>query len=358
MTIESILTLLNAQLGNPDQAAHFPFKETGITGLATLDHAGSSDLAFFFSLHYQADFLKTHAGAVVTSPSFFKEILSRKLPHLSRMAFILVDEPYLAFAHATQFFSKTQSVHDHTQSIQSQSIHPTAVIAKNVKLPKQIDIGAYVVIESAVSLGESVKIYPHTYIGPHCTIGDESVLFPHVTLYERTRVGRRVRVHAGAVIGADGFGYATELDQNKNPIRHQKIAHLGGVVIGDDVEIGANSTIDRGTIGDTIIESMVKIDNQVQVGHNCSIGAGSILCGAAGMAGSSSLGRFVLVGAQSGTSNQVHVGDYSKLTAFTGVAKSVGPHSILAGVPARALKDHHRILVLQQKLLSERKKKL
>jgi UDP-3-O-[3-hydroxymyristoyl] glucosamine N-acyltransferase len=184
------------------------------------------------------------------------------------------------------------------------------------------------------------------------------VLFPSVTLYEKTKIGKRCRIHAGVVLGADGFGYAPYLDpQTKLPYGHQKIYHLGRVVIEDDVEIGANSTIDRGTLGDTVIRSQAKIDNLVQVGHNCDVGEGSILCGAAGMAGSSSLGKFVYVGAQAGTGNQVHVGDYAKLAGYTGAAKDVAPHAEVAGVPARPLVDYFKILAIQNKLLRERGKK-
>ena len=128
------------------------------------------------------------------------------------------------------------------------------------------------------------------------------------------------------------------------------------MIIGDDVEIGSNTTIDRGTMGSTLIHSKVKIDNQVQIGHNCEIGEGSILCGSAGMAGSSSLGKFVTVAAQAGTGNQVHVGDYSILGAFTGVAKDCPPESELAGMPARPIADYYKILAIQNKLLRERTK--
>jgi UDP-3-O-[3-hydroxymyristoyl] glucosamine N-acyltransferase len=214
------------------------------------------------------------------------------------------------------------------------------------------------VIEAGVEISDGVTIYPNVFIGPNAKVGSDSAIFPGVVIYEKTVIGERCRIHGGAVIGADGFGYAPKIDPiTKLTIDHQKIYHLGRVVIGDDVEIGANSTIDRGTLGDTIIHSKVKIDNQVQVGHNVELCEGAILCGCSGVAGSSTVGRFSILGAQAGLGNKVNLGEYSVLTAYTGAAKDFPPHSVLAGMPARPQSEQMRILAIQQKLLKERGKK-
>jgi UDP-3-O-[3-hydroxymyristoyl] glucosamine N-acyltransferase len=261
-------------------------------------------------------------------------------------------------AELSSRFSALFSAHDHQENDAHSQIHPTAVIDPSVKLGVGVRVGAHAFIGKNSIVRDHAVIYPQCYLGPECEVGEESVLFPRVTLYERTRIGKRCRIHSGVVLGADGFGYAPEFDaQTKLPTGHRKIYHLGGVVLEDEVEIGANSTVDRGTLGDTIIRSYAKIDNLVQVGHNCEVGMGAILCGTSGMAGSSSLGKFVYVGAQSGTGNQVHIGDYSKLAAYTGAAKDVEPHSEMGGVPARPLSDYYRILAIQNKLLRERGKK-
>lgn len=355
-SVSEIQKIIQAQVANSEFASAL-LTSLKITGINSLKDATSNDVAFFFSKNYQHDLFNTKAGLIVTGTAFVKAIEAASPPAWKKSVFLMCDDPYQAMGKATALFSPQASTHDHQKRITENFIHPTAVIAPNVKFGMGVDIGAHVVVEDSAVIGNGVKIYAQSYIGKNSSIGDDTVLFPRVTLYERTQIGERCRIHAGVVIGADGFGYAPIKDsQTKKTIDHQKIYHLGNVVIEDDVEIGANTTIDRGTFGSTLIHSKVKIDNQVQVGHNCEIGEGSILCGAAGMAGSSSLGKFVVIAAQSGTGNQVHVGDYSFLAAYTGVAKSCEPESQLAGVPARPLDEHFKILAIQNKLLRDRAK--
>jgi UDP-3-O-[3-hydroxymyristoyl] glucosamine N-acyltransferase len=215
-----------------------------------------------------------------------------------------------------------------------------------------------VVIEASAQIADSVTLYSNVFVGPNSSIGSDTVIFPNVVIYENTVIGKRCRIHGGAVIGADGFGYAPKVDPvTKLMIDHQKIYHLGRVVIEDDVEIGANSTLDRGTLGDTVVRSRVKIDNLVQVGHNVVLEEGAILCGCSGVAGSSTVGRFSMLGAQAGLGNKVHLGEYSVLAAYTAVTKDFPPHSILAGRPARPQAEQYKIMAIQQKLLKERGKK-
>lgn len=356
-SVSEIQNMIQAQVANPGFASAL-LSSMKLKGIQSLKDAGPEDVAFFFSRSYQEDFLKSKAGLIITGAAFVKAIEALKAEPWKKSVILVSDDPYLSMGRLTAEFSKHLSVHDHQSSLQGQAkIHPSAIVAKSVKLGEGTEIGAHVVIEEGVTIESGVKVYPHCYIGNKSFIGKNSVLFPGVTLYEKTQIGERCRIHSGAVIGADGFGYAPVKDPStQKPIDHQKIYHLGNVVIGNDVEIGANSTIDRATFGSTRIHSKVKIDNQVQIGHNCVVGEGSILCGAAGMAGSSSLGKFVVVAAQSGTGNQVHVGDYSFLAAYTGVDKDVEAGSQLSGVPARPLREHFKIMAILNKMLREREK--
>lgn len=356
--VAQIAKWIEAQPANVDSAEIATLFSTGeVSGIATLKDATPKDLAFFFSKNYINDLLHTRAGVIVTGSAFVSELQKASIPQWKSTVFLACADPYRAMGVCSEQFSKVMSAHDH-QTLPSESrIHSTAIIHPDAKLGRNIEVGAHTVIESDAVIESGAVIYPNCYIGPGVFLGEGSVLFPNVTLYERTKIGRKCRIHAGVVIGGDGFGYAAVLDPiTKLPLTHQKIYHLGRVVIEDEVEIGPNSTIDRGTLGDTIIRSRAKIDNLVQIGHNCEVGEGAILCGTAGMAGSSSLGKFVVVGANAGTGNQVHVGDYSKLAAYTGVAKDVPEKSEMGGVPARPLSDYYKILAIQNKLLRDQKR--
>ena len=356
--VAQVAKWIEAETANANQAeAARLFSSLEIQGFATLADATPTDVTFFFSKNYQNDLIRTKAGVVITGSAFVKEIEKGGLPQWKTSVFLACADPYLAMATVSAHFSKILSRHDHQENTE-ELIHSSATVSASAKIGRNVQIGAHAVIEDDVVLHDGVVIYPQCYIGAHSEVGEGSVLFPRVTLYEKTVLGKNCRIHSGVVIGADGFGYAPVIDPvTKLPVGHRKIYHIGRVVIGNDVEIGANSTIDRGTLGDTIIHDQVKIDNLVQIGHNCEVHEGAILCGTAGMAGSSSLGKFVIVGAQSGTGNQVHVGNYSKLAAYTGVAKDIDPHSEVGGVPARPLSDYYRILAIQNKLLREQKKR-
>jgi UDP-3-O-[3-hydroxymyristoyl] glucosamine N-acyltransferase len=358
-TVVQISKWIEAQHANPGSpAAVALFSSLNVTGIATLKDAGPNDVAFFFSRNYEEELKTTKAGLIITGLPFVAPLEASGLPQWKSSVFIATADPYSAMAKVSSEFSKHISTHDHQREFPETIIHPAAIVDPSAKIGTGVQIGANVVIEAGCVIADHVVIYAGSYLGPNCEVGESTVLFPRVTLYEKTKIGRHCRIHAGVVLGADGFGYAPLFDSHtKLPIAHQKIYHLGRVVMGDHVEIGANSTIDRGTLGNTVVHSHAKIDNLVQVGHNCEVGEGSIMCGASGLAGSSSLGKFVYVGAQAGTGNQVHVGDYAKLAGYAGAAKDVAPNAEVAGVPARPLADYFKILAIQNKLLRERSKK-
>ncbi len=356
-SVSDIQNMIQAQVANPEFASAL-LPSLKVTGMASLKDATNDDLTFFFSKNYQNDFFATKSKLIVTGSAFVKLIEAANPPAWKNAVILACENPYLSMAVMTANFSPLLSAHDHQEyQAGKNTIHPMAQVAADVKLGTGIEIGAFAVIESGVEIADGVVIYPHCYVGKGCSLGKQTVLFPKVTLYQNTRIGNDCRIHAGAVIGADGFGYAQVIDPvTKKPVDHQKIYHLGNVVIGDHVEIGANSSIDRATFGSTLIQSKVKIDNQVQVGHNCEVGEGSILCGGVGMAGSSTLGKFVVMLGQSGTDNQIHIGDYTAVLPYSGVTKDFEPNSRIIGMPARPFDEQMKILAMQNKALREREK--
>jgi UDP-3-O-[3-hydroxymyristoyl] glucosamine N-acyltransferase len=358
-TLDQICKWSGAVIANGDdpriQAVSGALK---IRRLAPLAEAGPDEAAFFFSRAYEADLRATGAGLIITGDAFVAPLRESGLPQWKTSVFVSCADPYSAMAQVTREVSRALQAHDHHDAPVRTEIHGTAVIDPSARLADRVRIGAQVVIEAEAEIGEGSVLYPGVYVGAQVKVGSSTVLFPRVTLYAGTVIGDRCRIHAGAVLGSDGFGYAPLKDPATSlTVDHQKIWHLGRVVVGNDVEIGANSTIDRGTLGDTIIRDKVKIDNQVQVGHNVELEEGAVLCGASGIAGSSTVGRFTLIGAQAGLGNHVKVGAHSILAAYTGVTKDFPEHSILAGHPARPQGEHFKILAIQQKLLKERGKK-
>ncbi|NJN51415.1 MAG: UDP-3-O-(3-hydroxymyristoyl)glucosamine N-acyltransferase [Gammaproteobacteria bacterium] len=199
---------------------------------------------------------------------------------------LIVANPYLAFARASALFVLDREV--------TEAIHPSAVIASDAILGEGVTVGAHAVVGARTILGAGVSVAANSTIGADCDIGEHSSIGPNVVIYRRVRMGARCKVHGGAVIGADGFGFVPAEDG-----RLVEIAQLGGVVMGSDVRIGANTTIDRGAIGDTRIGDGVKIDNQVQLGHNCIIGDHTIICGCVGIVGSTRVGKHCVLAGQS-----------------------------------------------------------
>jgi len=295
-------------------------KEVVITGVAPIGQAGPGDLTFVANPRYRPLLKTTGASAAIVD----------KETNWPSLALIRHSNPYYAFLLALQHF------HPAERPVAS-GIHPQSSIAPDAVLGKDVGIGPFAVIDSKVQIGDNTLIGAGSYIGPGCEIGSDCLIYPNVTIREKVRIGNRVIIHSGTVVGADGFGYA------KDKGVYHKIPQVGIAVIEDDVEIGANVTIDRGTMGETCIGRGTKIDNLVQIAHNVKIGENSIIVSQVGISGSTEVGKNVTIAGQVGVVGHIHIGDGAVIAAQSGVHKDVQPGQILLGSPARDMQKSKKI---------------
>ncbi|RJQ51350.1 MAG: UDP-3-O-(3-hydroxymyristoyl)glucosamine N-acyltransferase [Nitrospiraceae bacterium] len=302
MKLKELADIIGGEIsGNPD---------VEITGAAGIKEAGGSDITFLAGKKYLNDLLSSKAAAV---------IIKDDIPGLSATR-LLSGNPYFTFAKALETLYGKPPV--------PAGVSDGAFVCENVSFGNKVTIypGAY--ISSGAVLGSRVMIYPGVYIGEGSTIGDDSLVYPNVTIREKVRIGRKVIIHAGAVIGADGFGYVFEKGA------HYKIPQIGGVIIEDNVEIGANVTIDRATTGNTVIGAGTKIDNLVQIAHNARIGKNCIIVAQVGISGSVEMGNGVVLAGQAGVKDHVKIGNGVIISAQSGVTGDVPDGQIHSGMPA------------------------
>ncbi len=291
-TLEEIARELGAELrGDPAQV---------VSGLATLEAAGPGQLSFLANPNYSRYLEATRASAVLMAPDLADRAATNVL---------LLDDPYLGYARISHWFD--------TSPVAGPGIHPTAVIDPSATIAASAAIGPHVVIEAATVVGERVAIGAGSVIGANCRIGDDCLLRPRVTLAHEVVMGKRCHILSGAVIGSDGFGFAIERGT------WNRIAQLGGVVLGDDVEVGANTAIDRGALDDTVLGNGVKLDNLIQIGHNVRIGDHSAMAGKVGIAGSTRIGRHCVFGGASGVAGHLTITDGVQLTGMTMVTGNI-----------------------------------
>lgn len=298
-----------------------------ITGVCGIKEAVPGDLTFLSNLKYQPFMDKTGASAIITS----LDITSAVKP------IIRVENPSVAFTKAVALFSSCDVR-------RPAGIHETAFIGKEVTLGKDVALGPYVVVEDNVSIGDNTVIYSGTFIGHHSKIGVSSLIYPNVSIREYVEIGSRVVIQSGTVIGSDGFGFV-----NMDGI-YQRIPQIGIVVIEDDVEIGANVTIDRARFEKTVIGKGTKIDNLVQIAHNVIIGESSVIVAQVGIAGSARLGKGVTVAGQAGVAGHICVGDGAIVAGKAGATKDVPANTFVSGFPARNHKSAIRVNACMQNL--------
>ncbi len=286
--------------------------EVDIRGVAGIKEAEAGDITFLSNPKYAPFLETTHASAIISLPG-----IESKKPLLWN------ENPYLAFLQVLTMFAEDVTTR------YPRGIHESAIIDPAAELEDNISIGPCCMVEKGARIGKNTTILLGAYIGEDVEIGDDCLIYPQVTIRERCSIGSRVILHPGVVIGADGFGFA------KNGGTHQKVPQIGRVIIEDDVEIGANSTVDRATTGTTLISRGSKIDNLVQIAHNVVIGENSILAAQVGVSGSTELGKNVILAGQAGLGGHITIGDNAMVGAQGGVTKSIPPGMQVSGYPAR-----------------------
>ena len=297
-----------------------------LKGFAPADHAKPGDLTFAENEDYFVRAEQSAATAIIADKRFksAKKILIR------------VPNARIAFAKAMALFFPERTY--------AAGIHPTAVIAASAKVDASAHIGPYCVVGERVKIGARSVLQAGNFVGDDSKLGKEVNLFPNVTVYPHTEIGQRVRIHAGTVIGSDGFGYVQDGGI------HRKVPQIGNVIVGDDVEIGANVTIDRGALGPTIIGKGTKIDNLVQIAHNVEIGEGSLIVAQAGISGSSKLGKYVVLAGQVGIAGHLKIGNQVTVAAKSGVMHDIPDGGKWLGIPAQPDKQAKRQMIAIQLL--------
>jgi UDP-3-O-[3-hydroxymyristoyl] glucosamine N-acyltransferase len=299
--------LINGRIeGNPDVA---------VNSFGKIEEAKEKQLTFLANPKYEEYLYSTNASIVIVNEGY-------ELKQPVKATLIRVPDAYSAFA---TLLSKYQDI------IQQQmtGIQQPVYMAKTATYGENVFIGAFAYLGENVKVGNNTKIYPNAYIGDNVIVGDNCILHPGVKIYHDCVLGNDVIIHAGTIIGSDGFGFAPMADGS-----FKKIPQIGNVLIEDHVEIGANTTIDRATIGSTIIKSGAKLDNLIQVGHNAEIGNSTVIAAQAGISGSTKIGNGVMIGGQAGIVGHIQLGDGAKVNAQSGVSKSIEAGKAVTGSPA------------------------
>ena len=302
-----IAQLINGKVeGNPD---------TAVASFGKIEDAKQGELSFLANPKYEEYLYSTKASVIIINDGF-------ELKQPVAATLIRVPDAYSAFA---TLLTKYQEI----MQQQLSGIQQPSYIAKTAVCGENNFVGAFAYIGENVKTGNNTKIYPHAYIGDNVTIGNNCIIHPGVKIYHGCIIGNHVIIHAGTIIGSDGFGFAPQADGS-----FKKVPQIGNVLVEDHVEIGSNTTIDRATIGSTIIKSGAKLDNLIQIAHNVEIGNSTVIAAQTGISGSTKVGNGVMIGGQAGVVGHIQIGDGAKINAQSGVSKSIEPGKAVTGSPA------------------------
>lgn len=302
--------------------------KTIITGISGIKEAKEGDITFVANSKYIHLINQTHASAIITS----KDVA------------VAIDKPIIWTENPSLAFSRVVSLIFPVEIKHPKGISPQAILSKSVKLGRNVAVGAYAILEDKVEVGDNTIIYGGSYIANDTTIGKDCLIYPNVSIRERVKIGNRVIINNGTVIGSDGFGYVT-VDG-----KHQRIPQVGTVLVEDDVEIGANVAIDRARFNKTVIGKGAKIDNLVHIAHNVIIGENSMIIAQTGISGSATIGKNVILAGQSGVVGHVSIGDNVIVGAQSGVTKSIQANTTVSGYPAKPHEIAKRVNACLQRL--------
>ena len=298
--------------------------------LNKIEEGAEGGLSFLANPQYTPYIYTTKASIVIVNEDFVAE-------NTISATLIRVPNAYEAFAKLLELYNQVQQ--------NKKGIDKTSFAETSASLGNDIYLGAFAYIGHNSKIGNNVKIYPHVYIGDNVTIGDNTTLFPGVKVYSECKIGADCTFHAGVIIGADGFGFAPNANNE-----YKKVAQIGNVIIEDNVEVGANTTIDRATLGSTIIRKGVKLDNLIQIAHNVEIGENTVIASQTGVAGSTKVGKDCMIGGQVGIVGHITIGDGVKIAAQSGIGSSIPAGEIVQGSPAFNVSDYKRSYVMFRKL--------
>ncbi len=305
-TAEQIAGILEGEVvGNPNAEVY---------KLAKIEEGTSGSLTFLSNPKYQSFIYTTEATITIVNATFEAE-----QPITTTL--IKVEDAYKAFSKLLEYYNQVK--------LMKSGIEQPSVISENVVYGEQLYLGSFSYIGKNVIIGNNVKIYPNTFIGDNVTIGDDCIFFAGVRIYSETEIGNRCTIHSGSIIGSDGFGFAPTEDGS-----YSKIPQIGNVILEDNVEVGSCTTIDRATLGSTIIRKGVKLDNQIQIAHNVEIGENTVIAAQTGIAGSTKIGKNCMIGGQVGFSGHLVIGDNVRIQAQSGIGKNIKDGETIQGSPA------------------------
>jgi UDP-3-O-[3-hydroxymyristoyl] glucosamine N-acyltransferase len=301
-----------------------------VNKLAKIEEGTEGSLSFLANPKYAPFIYTTKSSIVIVNKNFVAE-------EPVQLTLIRVDDAYKSFAKLLEVYNEVLQ--------NKKGIEEHSFVSPSAQTGKDVYIGAFAYAGDNVKIGNKAKIYPHVYLGDHVEVGENTVIYAGVKIYTQCKIGANCTIHAGVIIGADGFGFAP------NEGDYKKVPQIGNVIIEDNVEIGANTTIDRATLGSTIIRKGVKLDNLIQIAHNVEIGENTVIAAQTGIAGSTKIGRHVMIGGQVGMIGHITIADNVKIAAQSGVGTSITtPGEIVQGSPAFNIADYKRVYVVFKKL--------